>query len=144
MSKDRSLSTPENKRERRAGQQQESPEVKELVFDQSPILKMQSMVGNQGVQSLLNAGRFDHLKSKPTNTMPAVRGAVQTKRENDEEEEVVEEEAPEFSGVKSPAGAFPPGPPNTGKPVTISTSGAGTRIQRELNEEQKKLWDSGW
>jgi hypothetical protein len=58
MSKDRSPSKPEGKRERRAGQQQESPEVKELVFDQNPILKMQSMVGNQGVQSLLNAGRL--------------------------------------------------------------------------------------
>src|SRR5690606_38547925 len=142
MSKDRSPSKPEGKRERRAGQQQESPEVKELVFDQNPILKMQSMVGNQGVQSLLNAGRFDHLKSKSTDTLAPVRGAVQTKREDNEEEEVVEEEAPEFSGVKSPAGAFPPGPPDTGRPVTITTGAAAARIQRELNEEQKKVWDA--
>jgi hypothetical protein len=142
MSKDRSPSKPEGKRERRAGQQHESPEVKELVFDQNPILKMQSMVGNQGVQSLLNAGRFDHLKSKSTDTLAPVRGAVQTKREDNEEEEVVEEEAPEFSGVKSPAGAFPPGPPDTGRPVTITTGAAAARIQRELNEEQKKVWDA--
>lgn len=143
MSKDRTQAKQENKRERRAGQQQESPDIKELAFDQNPILKMQNIVGNQGVQTLLNAGRFDHLKSKSTNTMPAVRGTVQAKREDDkEEEETAEEEAPELAGVQSPAGARPPGPPNTGRPVTITANGTSARIQRELNDEQKKLWDS--
>lgn len=141
MSKDRTQARQENKRERRAGQQQESPEVKSLVFDQNPVLKMQGIVGNQGVQSLLNAGHLDHLRSRPTDTLAPVRGAVQTRRE-DEEEQVAEEETPEFSGVRSPAGAFPPGPPAAGRPVTITTGGTSARIQRALNDDQKKIWDS--
>ncbi|MAS32689.1 MAG: hypothetical protein CL610_01705 [Anaerolineaceae bacterium] len=141
MTNEHTHAKQENKREHRA-QKLDVPDRKELVFDQNPVLKLQSTIGNQGVQSLLNAGHLGHLRHRPTNTLPAVRGAIQPKRE-EEQEEVVEEDLPEFSGVKSPAGAFPPGPPDGESPVTLRAAGqTHPHIQRELNDEQRDLWNA--
>jgi hypothetical protein len=123
---------------------QETPAAAERspIQEQAPLANLQKTVGNQAVQSLLASGRIDHLKGRVPGHLPSVRGVLQTQRQTEEEEELTEsDEEREAAGVKSPAGELPPAdPPPAQSALTVRRAGSA-RIQRALNDEQKKIWD---